>query len=897
MTGGWAPILVALGLASSPADAPSETPDVADAPEQLVAPVRQRPADAPYPPALLELAVPPRGRVVVELTIGIDGTPRELRVITSVHPDLDDAALAAVATWRYEPASLLGEPVEIVTEVAIDYAPGPKVTPEPTVREDEEAPPELVEEAVAPGPVRLAGTIVEAGQRTAIGGAQVLVIDARTDASLGVVRKHDYAEDPPPRWQARALTDATGEFAVRGTGDGKVRVIVLAPGFERLEVVESLPPDEQLTVRYYLRRLSTHPYRTEVSPEQIEREEVSRKTLRVEEIDNLPGSQGDALKAIQNLPGINRAPFGIGLLVIRGADPTDSAVFLADHEIPQLFHFGGVTSVFNSDVLEQIDYIPGNFDARYGDAVGGIIDAKPRRGRRDGVHGYVDSDLFDTGVLLEGPVGAGSFVLSGRRSYIDLLLPAVVPDDAGLDLAVAPRYYDYQALFDYPVTRGMLSAKVFGSDDRTKVVTADPNEVDTDDRDAFETTLLFHRADLAYTYRRGPWDILLTPSYRFDSYSAGAFDIFRFTVRGHSGSGRAEVGYRISRHLHWSVGTQVLGGVYTIDAESPPVPTPGAGSTGQRLSTSTTTPFFAPALFTTLAIGLGDDVVLYPSVRLTYYALAFQRARTDPRLRLRWQAGDRTVVKGGVGLYSQVPDVPEFNARFGNGRIGTESALHTSVAVSHEFDYDIELEVAGFYKTLWDLATPSTQLVARVGGRVGPENFTNAGRGRIYGGEIFVRKQLGGSLFGWVSYTLSRSERKADARAPWTRFDLDQTHILTLIGVVALPRGWQFGARFRVVSGNPYTPVVGSVYDPGDDAYIPVQGAKNSERVAAFHQLDLRVDKRWTFRRFRLTTYLDVLNAYNQQNPELAIYSYDYARRSTVPSLPIIPSLGLEAEF
>src|SRR5690606_20222071 len=128
---------------------------------------------------------------------------------------------------------------------------------------------------------------------------------------------------------------------------------------------------------------------------------------------------------------------------IRGSDPTDSAVFLAEHEIPQLFHFGGITSVFNSDVLEKIDFIPGNFDARYGDAIGGVIDVTPRKGRRDGYHGYIDSDLFDTGVLAEGPLGKGSFVVSGRRSYIDVLLPAVIPDDAGLDVSVAPRYYDY----------------------------------------------------------------------------------------------------------------------------------------------------------------------------------------------------------------------------------------------------------------------------------------------------------------------------------------------------------------------------------------------------------------------------------------------------------------------
>jgi hypothetical protein len=284
-------------------------------------------------------------------------------------------------------------------------------------------------------------------------------------------------------------------------------------------------------------------------------------------------------------------------------------------------------------------------------------------------------------------------------------------------------------------------------------------------------------------------------------------------------------------------------------------------------------------------------------VRMQYYSLIFQRLRTDPRLRFRWQAGDHTTVKGGVGMYSQIPDVFEYNALFGNSRIGTESAVHTSAAVTHEFPYAIELEVGGFYKYLWDLATPSPGLVLREDGTIGPENFGNDGIGRIYGGELFLRKQLTGALFGWASYTLSRSERKPTEEEPWRLFDLDQTHILTLIGVYRLPKGWQVGARFRFVSGNPFTPVKDGIYDASDDEYVPIPGPFNSARVGPFHQLDLRVDKKWTFKRWWLTAYLDVQNVYNRQNPEFRLDAYDYRSGRELPSLPIIPSIGVKAEF
>ncbi len=706
----------------------------------------------------------------------------------------------------------------------------------------------------------------------------------------------DYRDRAPPSWDARGITDADGRFSIAGIPDGKIRVIVLDEDFERLEVIEQLAKGEALTVRYYARRDENNPYRTVVEGARIEREEVTRRTITTEEIRNLPGTQGDALKSIQNFPGIARAPLGIGLIVIRGSDPTDSAVYLAEHEIPQLFHFGGLTSVFNSDVLEKIDFIPGNFDARYGDAIGGVIDVTPRAGRRDGYHGYVDTDLFDTGVLAEGPLGKGSFVISGRRSYIDILLPAVVPDDAGLDLAVAPRYYDYQVLFDYPVSKGNLSAKVFGSDDRTRLVAADPNDVEPSERDQFETSLSFHRADLSYTRRDGPWSFLVTPSYRYDDIGAGAGGLFRFRVLSHTFSGRAELGYRTNPRLYWMVGAQVFGGRLQLDAESIPIPTPGAGAGDTSLSLSSDDRFFSPSLYTTAVINVTDRLLVYPSVRLTQYSLVRRQTTTDPRFRFVWQLSDRTSLKGGVGQYTQLPDISEWNPRFGNPRVLTERAFHSSLALGRDFDYDVRVEVTGFYKYLWDLATPSANLVVRDGGEVGLENFASKGRGRIYGGELFLRKALTRSLFGWVSYTLSKSERRLDPREDFRLFDLDQTHILTLIGVYRLPKGWQVGARFRLVSGNPYTPVVGATYD-ASGSYIPISGAPNSDRVPMFHQLDLRVDKRFVWKRVILTTYLDVQNVYNRQNAEFLNYAYDFSANTVIPSLPIIPSLGFKLEF
>lgn len=874
-----------------------------------------------YPETLANLPEPPRGEVVVRFTIGTDGVPRDLSVEQSLHPELDDLALAAAAQLRYRPARLDGAPVEVVNRIAVGFEPPPLESVEeppadpdaasetttaeeevPTSSADDDDSPEDSDPAGANtldasrGPVRIAGMIVEAGVRTPLAGATVVVIPAGADADEGVVRKKDYGEQPPPAWQATAQTDAEGKFEIRGIPDGKARLVVVLPGYERQEIIESIDADESLTVRYFVQRLPTNPYRTVVRVENP-REEVARRTISREEINAIPGTQGDALKAIQNFPGVARAPFGIGLLAIRGTGPNDSAVYLGYHEIPQLFHFGGLTSVFNSDILARIDFIPGNFDSRYGDAIGGIIAVEPRAGRRDGYHGYIDSDLFDTGILFEGKIGKGSFALSGRRSYIDGILRFAIPADAGLNISVAPRYYDYQALFDYPVAGGNLSVRGFGSDDRTSLVAADPNDVDTDVRNQFETVSYFHRADIVYTKRKGPWDFLITPSFRHEFLKFGISDAFRLNLTTNNLTGRAEIGYRFTKNTALTVGLEYRSYWFDIDVTAPAQTGANQGGSDQNLTTRVSGFSADPGLYTTLQWGIGDRVTLYPGVRVTYYSNLQHTVVVDPRLRFGIQVAENTTLKGGLGLYSQSAQPVEFSDVFGNPRIGPERGLQSSLGVAQIFPYGITLDATVFSNYLFDNVAPSFRQIS-TGDGFRSENYANTQTGRVYGGEILLRKELTSNFFGWLAYTISRSERRNTPDDDWTLFDFDQTHILTLIGVYRLPRNWQVGARFRLVSGNLNTPIVGGVVNASTGSYIPISGSMvNSERNPVFHQLDIRVDKKWVWRRLSLNAYVDIQNVYNAQNVEFWNYNFDYRSRAAITSLPIIPSLGMKLEF
>ena len=157
---------------------------------------------------------------------------------------------------------------------------------------------------------------------------------------------------------------------------------------------------------------------------------------------------------------------------------------------------------------------------------------------------------------------------------------------------------------------------------------------------------------------------------------------------------------------------------------------------------------------------------------------------------------------------------------------------------------------------------------------------------------MLLRQQKVGRFFGWVSYTLMRSERKDHPASDWRLFDYDQTHVLTLLGSYDLGLGFEVGARLRYATGFPRTPVTGAFYDSLTDAYQPKFGAQNSVRIDAFYALDVRVAKRLKVGKTEGEVYLDVQNVTNHANAEEIVYDPTYTQRGNITGLPVLPVVG-----
>ncbi len=824
----------------------------AAAPTDLVPPELTGFVQAEYP-ADAE-AAGATGEVVLRITIDAEGKVTEAAIETpaagAFGPRFDQAALDAVRLFTFRPARVQDQPtaVQILYRYAFTLESTVEVKPTPDAQG------------------ALHGELLERGSRAPLGGFRVKL----------------------PALQREVVTDEKGRFSFDGVPAGPVKVLVEAPAFLALEDEEEVKAGEALDVRYYLERVDDAEEVVVVGRRPAK--EVARRTITVEEIRKIPGTNGDALKVVQNLPGVARVPFGGGGLLLRGADREDSGAFLNRHWVPQLFHFGGLRSTFGSALLESIDLYPGNFGAEYGLLAGGLVEARVRRPKDDGFHGFAEADIFDAGFLIEGPLTENAtFAVAARRSYIDALLPLAVPDDENT-FTVAPRYYDFQAVYDWQKRAHRLRAIAYGSSDALELLIKEPGD-DPAFRGGFENDVSFYNLFLAWNYRPDPNfenEASLTFG-RQDSRTALGQN-FLLDFGGWQLTYRDDVDLKLSEALRLRGGLDGYAFVFDAEVNAPQPPKEGQPQqplgAQETLYTKASVAAVVPALWSEAQAQLGD-LLLVPGVRLDFFS-PLQALAVDPRMTARYTLTPGTVVKAGVGRYSSPPDVDEYNETFGNPDLGMQHTLQYSAGVERQLTDAVLVDVVGFYRNMTDRVIPADDPDVK---------YTNDGEARAYGAEVLLRHDLTDAFFGWLSYTLMRSERKDGPGEDWRLADSDQTHILTVLGQYKFNERWELGVRWRYVSGNLETPVEGAVFDSDGDVYVPIYGRTNSRRKDAFHQLDVRLDKHWIFDAWVLTAYLDVQNAYNRENPEGTRYNYDYTESATLAGLPLIPSFGLRGEF
>jgi TonB family protein len=622
--------------------------------------------------------------------------------------------------------------------------------------------------------------------------------------------------------------------------------------------------------------------------------EPTKRTLERTELTSIAGTRGDPLRGVELLPGVSRpAPNG-GLPILRGANPYDSQVFMEGVPVPFLYHVGGLTSFVHARVLESVELYPSNFSVRFGRKMGGVIEAKLRDPRTDGLHGVLDVSVLDSSLLVETPITPELSVLAtARRSSLDAIIDSAA-GDADIGIAAAPVYWDYQSIATFrPNDADRIRLVANGSSDRLALVFKKPNDADPALRGAVEDRITFHRVQLGYRHRfSGGSEQNTEVTYGREDGVGRAGEVATYEFVANEVAGRSEWTVVMAPELRMTAGIDVWANHFSAHYAGVPLPPdegdhPSVLSAQKKISISPSMWSVSPGAYLEAGIRPFSALLVTPGVRADFNNVV-NRGSVDPRISARLELTETTAIKAGIGKFSQIPSEAEVISPVGNPNLRLPRALHLSAGVEHRVSDTFTASVEGFAKWM-DRITTTTP-----GGEA--PFFVNGQRGRVYGGELLLRVRPAGPFSGFLSYTLMRSER-ADDGEPFRLFNRDQTHILSASGVYRLGRGWEVGATVRYTSGTPYTPVVASTYDAANDVYLPRLGRAMSERNPAFTRIDTRVQKTWTFTKWSLAVYLDVQNVLNAENREGFTYSYDYRQREGVRGLPILPILGIRGEL
>jgi hypothetical protein len=840
-------------------------------------------AKVTYPPE----AVGKAGDVEIVLAVDLDekGMVTGAAVLEPKEPTglgFEEAALTAAYDLGFEPAESAGKPVAVQIIYKFKFlAPPP---PKPALPE----PPQPVDAGPPkPPPVEnFTGSLVERGTRLPLSGLLITVY--RTDVDGGA----------PVGFEA--YSDEKGAFRFFDLAPGEWKVRIEPPSYYPFRTTEEIRAGERTEATYYLERGSYNPFDVVVEAKR-ERKEVSRTVIESVVIDKVPGAMGDPLAVVQNFAGVARAQAGSGFIMVRGSAPYDTAFFFDGTLVPNVYHFGGIRSVMPTGMMDTLQFYPGNFSPFYSWVTGGIIDIDIKKLRPKKVGGYADVNLLDGGFYLEAPLGSkAAIAVAARRSWVDYVVNAVLPEDAPINAITLPRYYDVQLLANYrPAPAHDLRLFLFGSDDRFEIILKNPGITGTTELSGnqlqFSTT--FYRALATYRY---------VPSERFENtlrLSQGRdiqntqifnwtldlttdFTHFRDTAR-----------FQQSKWLTMVAGLDIIyarvSGLFNLPA--PP-------QEGQSVDTFDPTKvlyqeisganYYIPGFFAELELKPITGLLLLPGIRLDYFSEVSQFAAA-PRFTARYDLTKQVTLKGGVGLFYQQPSIDQADEVFGSTDLKCMRAIHYSLGGEWKPWKHITLDLTGFYKDLSSMVSPNPLF----GVEATAQRYDNKGIGRAYGLEFVAKHDLTRKFTGWLAYTLMRSDRKDSGADSWRRFQYDQTHILTVLGTYRLPRNWQIGSRFRFVTGNPTTPVVGSVFNAANGRDSPVYGETYSARVPSFHQLDIRIDKLWVYNKWMFNAYVDLQNVYNRENPEAVQYNYNYQRSTVRQGFPIFPIIGLRGEF
>ena len=739
------------------------------------------------------------------------------------------------------------------------------------------------------------------------------------------------------------VTDAEGHFTIEQVPPGIYRLQASAIGYKSVTTPEYILSTRNLNIPIEMEENLTELEGVTVTASPFRRDMESPVSLRIiglQEIEKSPGANRDISRIVQSYPGVAFSPIGYrNDLIVRGGAPFENRFYLDGVEIPNINHFstqgasGGPVGILNADLIREVNFYTGAFPTDKGNALSSVLDFKLRDGDMERNSLKATLGASEVSLASNGHLGKKtSYLVSVRQSYLQFLFDM-------LGLPFLPTFTDAQfklkTRFD---ARNELTVLGLGGIDKMKLNT----KADDEDNEyilSYLPKIQQETFTLGAVYRHYAGahvqSVVASHSYlnnRNTKYQQNdESDPEHLMLRLRSTEQNTQLRLENSssfRNWKVTVGTSLDYSQYS-------------NTTFQKVYTDRAQTFdyhtylgimrwglFGTVNYTSIddrfrtSLGLRADANNYSA------AMKDLSDQLSPRLSLSYQLTEHWSLSGNAGLYYQLPPYTALGFKNNNGLYANKYALRYmqvsqgSVGLNWRKGDTFEVSVEGFYKDYDKIplsVADGIPLTCKGNdyGVIGNELLTSTAQGRSYGAELLLKWLVAKKLNLASSFTLFKSEYRTDKESEYIASAWDNRFIFNLRGTYNLPRHWSVGMKVSCIGGAPYTP-----YDADKSSLVTAWNAQgkpyydytryNEERLPAFTQVDIRIDKTFYLKRCMLGFYIDLQNIAGSKlkqadvlmstgvikNPDAPIAEQRYVMKSLKQeSGTLLPTLGITFEY
>ena len=739
------------------------------------------------------------------------------------------------------------------------------------------------------------------------------------------------------------VTNAEGKFSIGQVPPGIYRLQASAIGYKTVTTPEYILSTRDLHIQIEMEENQTELEGVTVTASPFRRDIESPVSLRIiglQEIEKSPGANRDISRIVQSYPGVAFSPIGYrNDLIVRGGSPSENRFYLDGVEIPNINHFstqgasGGPVGILNADLIREVNFYTGAFPTDKGNALSSVLDFKLRDGDMERNSLKATLGASEVSLASNGHLGKKtSYLVSVRQSYLQFLFDM-------LGLPFLPTFTDAQfklkTRFD---ARNELTVLGLGGIDKMKLNT----KADDEDNEyilSYLPKIQQETFTLGAVYRHYAGahvqSVVASHSYlnnRNTKYQQNdESDPEHLMLRLRSTEQNTQLRLENSssfRNWKVTVGTSLDYSQYS-------------NTTFKKIYTDRAQTFDYHTYLGIMRWGL-FGTVNYTSIDERFTASLGLRAdannysaamkdlsdQLSPRLSLSYQLTEHWSLSGNAGLYYQLPPYTALGFKNNNGLYANKYALRYmqvsqgSVGLNWRKGDTFEVSVEGFYKDYDKIplsVADGIPLTCKGNdyGVIGNELLTSTAQGRSYGAELLLKWLIAKKLNLASSFTLFKSEYRTDKESEYIASAWDNRFIFNLRGTYNLPRHWSVGMKVSCIGGAPYTP-----YNADKSSLVTAWNAQgkpyydytryNEERLPAFTQVDIRIDKTFYLKRCMLGFYIDLQNIAGSKlkqadvlmstgvikNPDAPIAEQRYVMKSLKQeSGTLLPTLGITFEY